>query len=92
LVVGLLGAAGVVAAGCSKDDKNTDTAPSATVAPTAPLASATASVSAAPSASATVAVADDDDTPTEEDFDDEADDITAANVDSELSKIEKDLK
>ncbi len=92
LAVGLLGAAGLVAAGCDKGDKKTDTAPSATMAPTAPLASASASVITAPSASVAVATTEDDDTPTEEDFDDEADDITASNVDAELSKIEKDLK
>jgi len=92
LVLGLLGAAGAFAVGCDKGDKKTDTAPSATVVPTAPLASATASVSAAPSASVAVATTEDDDTPTEEDFDDEADDITATNVDAELAKIEKDLK
>ncbi len=83
-VVGCLVALGALASGC-KDDKKPDE-------PT-PTPSVTASASAAPPASASAAIVMDDDTPTEEDFEEEAETtISGTNLEDELTKIEGELK
>ena len=82
-IVGCLVAVGALASGC-KDDKKPDEPP--------PTPSVTASASAAPLASASAAIVTADDTPTEEDFEEEANTITGTNLEDELAKIEGELK
>ena len=81
-------ALGALATGCEEKKPETTSTPSAT--PSAVVSAApSASASAAPSAVAAV----EDDTPTEEDFEDEADNtITEKNLDEELAKLENEIK
>lgn len=89
LLFGALSVASVAAlAGC--DDKKAPDVP--TVTPPTPSAEPTAAVSAAPSAAPSAVAAVEDDTPTEEDFEEDSETITAASLDSELSKLEAELK
>jgi hypothetical protein len=89
LVFAALSVAAVASlAGC--DDKKAPDVP--TVTPPTPSAEPTAAVSAAPSAAPSAVAAVEDDTPTEEDFEEDSETITTANLDSELSKLEAELK
>jgi hypothetical protein len=77
--------------GCDKKEEPKPTLATAT-APVvvAPVVTALASVTATATAAPVAAV--DDDPVTEEDFADELDDISLTSMETELAKIEKDLK
>ena len=88
--VALVLGAGLVAC---KDEKKEEPKPVTSAAPSASVAPAAASVapSAAPPASAVAAA--EDDIETEEDFEDESDSqINEANLESELRKLEDEIK
>ncbi|HQY59868.1 MAG: hypothetical protein IPF92_16500 [Myxococcales bacterium] len=89
LVFGALSVAAVASlAGC--DDKKAPDVPAVT--PPTPSAVPSAAASAAPSAAPSAVAAVEDDTPTEEDFEEESGAITEASLDSELAKLEAEIK
>jgi uncharacterized lipoprotein YbaY len=86
----LAGAALALALSACGDEKKD--APSATPSGTAAAQKPTSAVAAPPSRTAQAVAQNDDDIPSEVDFEEEAEkDITADSVESELSKLEKEL-
>lgn len=82
IALSLLALGCVLLVGCQKAEKNE---PATTSAPATPQAQT-------PTPSASTASAEDDSIPTEEDFEDEAEQkISAQNADDELDKLEKEI-
>jgi hypothetical protein len=80
---------GALLSGCGDEKKDAPATPTSTAAGQKPTTTAAAGSTAA----TTAAVAANDDIPSEADFEEQAEkDITAANLEAELDKLEKEIQ